>query len=109
VWPFPVEWDYPKSIEGVEMTSYHKWMEIYAPASLAGLPVVTIPAGFGGKKKELRRRSNDDDDDRGYGDGDLPMGIQLLGRRFDDEKLLNIAEIYHRATDWPTRRPPPII
>jgi amidase len=46
VWPFPVEWDWPREVAGHAMDSYHRWMEVMVPASLAGLPAVAMPAGF---------------------------------------------------------------
>ena len=39
VWPFPVEWRWPKEIAGRTMDTYHRWMEVVAPATFAGLPV----------------------------------------------------------------------
>jgi amidase len=50
------------------------------------LPVVTIPAGFG--------------------NGGYPMGIQLIGARGNDAKLLTLAKAYHKLTDWPSKQPP---
>jgi amidase len=88
MWQFPAHERWPKSI-GVEMDTYHRWMEIVVPCSLAGLPCVTLPAGFG--------------------KNGLPMGLQLIGPRFSDAKLLSIAEMYHVSTDWPSKRPPEII
>eukprot|EP00547_Thalassionema_nitzschioides_P004542 CAMPEP_0194206324 /NCGR_PEP_ID=MMETSP0156-20130528/5380_1 /TAXON_ID=33649 /ORGANISM="Thalassionema nitzschioides, Strain L26-B" /LENGTH=467 /DNA_ID=CAMNT_0038932815 /DNA_START=41 /DNA_END=1441 /DNA_ORIENTATION=+ len=79
-WPFPAEWEYPKAIAGIDMDTYHRWMEITVPVSLAGLPCVTVPAGFG--------------------DNGLPMGIQIAGRRHDDIRILKIAQMYHKATFW---------
>jgi aspartyl-tRNA(Asn)/glutamyl-tRNA(Gln) amidotransferase subunit A len=35
----------------------------------------------------------------------LPIGLQLLGRAFGEEKLLRIARMYEKATDWHRRRP----
>jgi aspartyl-tRNA(Asn)/glutamyl-tRNA(Gln) amidotransferase subunit A len=49
-------------------------------APLAGLPAVSVPAGF--------------DADR------LPIGLQLVGRAFDEETILRIAEAYERETGW---------
>jgi len=86
VWPFPLELDWPKAIAGQTMDSYHRWMEVMVPASLAGLPAVALPAGFGGQG--------------------LPMGLQLIGRQGSERALLNLAERYHRETGWPQRRPP---
>jgi amidase len=72
VWPFDVSLDYPHIIDSVPMDTYHRWMQNMVPASLAGLPVTTIPAGTGGPD-------------------DLPMGLQLMGRRGSDAKLLAFA------------------
>ncbi|MDG1131027.1 MAG: amidase, partial [Paracoccaceae bacterium] len=47
LWPFPVEWDWPKDIAGQPMDTYHRWMEVVIPVSLIGLPAVCVPAGFG--------------------------------------------------------------
>jgi len=86
VWPFPMGWDWPKDIAGVAMDTYHRWMEVVIPASLAGLPAVAVPAGFGANG--------------------LPMGVQLIGRRGGDGGLLRLAQAYHEATRWPQRHPP---
>jgi amidase len=89
VWPFPAHERWPRSINGIEMDTYHRWMEIVVPCSLAGLPCVTLPAGFGKTG--------------------LSMGLQIIGPRFSDAKLLSIAEMYHMLTDWPSKQPPEII
>ena len=59
------------------------------PASLIGLPAVCVPVGFGGPD-------------------DLPIGLQLIGPRGSDARLLQLAEAWHQATDWPAKRPPAI-
>ena len=41
----------------------------------------------------------------GPGDKPLPIGLQLLGPAFGEEKLLRIARMYEAATEWHTRRP----
>lgn len=84
VWPFPVEWHWPKNVAGRDMDTYHRWMENVVPASLAGLPCVTIPAGFGCNG--------------------LPMGVQIATRRGGDAKLLRLANAYHEANDWTSRQ-----
>ena len=86
LWPFPAEWDWPKEVAGVAADTYHRWMECVIPASLIGLPVVNLPAGFGPEG--------------------LPAGVQLMGPRGADAALLALAEGYHAATDWPGARVP---
>jgi len=54
-------------------------------ASLAGLPGLSMPAGFG-----VRGR---------------PVGLQLIGDRFAESRLLAVADRFQRATDWHLRRP----
>ena len=55
--------------------------------SLAGLPGMSIPCGFGGES------------------GRLPIGLQLIGRYFDEGRLLALADRYQQATDWHQRIP----
>lgn len=91
LWPFPVEWDWPKEIAGQPMDTYHRWMEVVIPVSLIGLPAICLPAGFGAA---------------GTAGAGLPMGMQIFGRHGDDAGLLQLAQAWHRATDWPNRQPP---
>ena len=59
--------------------------DIYTIAvNLAGLPGLSLPAGFA--------------------DG-LPVGLQLIGDYFAEERLLNIAHQYQQVTDWHQRAP----
>ena len=55
------------------------------PASLAGLPGMSVPAGFG--------------------EGGMPVGLQLIGNYFGEAKLLNAAHQLQQATDWHQRAP----
>ena len=59
-------------------------------ASLAGLPSLALPAGF----------AKPDD-----GDVDLPVGLQIIGRRFDESTVLSIGNCFEQATEWHKRRP----
>ncbi|MFO1203177.1 MAG: amidase [Tabrizicola sp.] len=86
VWPFPADWRWPQEIAGRRMDTYHRWMEVVIPASLIGLPALSVPAGFGANG--------------------LPCGMQIIGRSGDDAGVLAIGQAYHRATEWPQRRPP---
>lgn len=53
------------------------------PASLAGLPGVSVPAGLG--------------------DDGLPLGLQLIGRPFDEETVLRVADVLETAADFTAR------
>ena len=52
--------------------------------NLAGLPAMSIPAGFV---------------------NELPVGLQLIGNYFEESKILNIAHIYQKNTDWHLHSP----
>jgi amidase len=86
VWPFPADWRWPQSIGDRTMDTYHRWMEVVIPVSLAGLPALACPAGFGPQG--------------------LPMGFQMFGPTGADAKILAMGQAYHRATDWPGKRLP---
>jgi amidase len=86
LFPFDASLRWPDSVAGRPMTTYHQWMEIVVPASIAGLPALSVPVGFSAQG--------------------LPMGMQLIGARGKDLAILQLGEAYHRATDWPGRHPP---
>ena len=55
------------------------------PGSLAGLPGMSVPVGFG--------------------EGGMPVGLQLIGNYFDEGRLLHTAHAFQEATDWHARAP----
>ncbi|HET7794856.1 MAG TPA: amidase family protein, partial [Rhizobacter sp.] len=55
------------------------------PASLAGLPGMSLPAGFG--------------------EANMPVGLQLIGNYFQEAQLLHAAHAFQQATDWHARVP----
>jgi len=59
------------------------------PASLAGLPGMSVPAGFGGSGESAG----------------MPVGLQLIGNYFDEGRLLHAAHALQQATDWHRRAP----
>ena len=60
--------------------------DIYTIAvNLAGLPGMSIPCGFG--------------------ENNLPVGLQIIGNYFDEARMLNVAHQYQLATDWHSRAP----
>jgi len=54
-------------------------------ANLAGVPGISIPCGFG--------------------QGELPIGLQILAPAFEEQKLLRIAKMYESQTDWHKQKP----
>ena len=85
VFPFPADIHWPKSINGREMDTYHRWMEVVIGGTLGGLPVVSLPAGF-----DVRGR---------------PMGMQFIGRMGEDRRVLEFAMAYEAVTGYLDRRP----
>jgi aspartyl-tRNA(Asn)/glutamyl-tRNA(Gln) amidotransferase subunit A len=63
-------------------------------ASLAGLPAISVPCGF------VRSPGASTPGTASSGEGRLPIGLQLTGRRFDEATLLRIADAYERDTNW---------
>ena len=62
------------------------WNRLLTPVNLAGYPAISVPCGFDG--------------------GGMPVGLQIVGRPFEEARLLRVARAYERATEWSTRRPP---
>jgi amidase len=89
VFPFDASLHWPKTINGIAMDTYHRWMEVVVLASMVGFPVVNVPVGFGR-------------------DG-LPMGMQIIGRRHADFAVLQVAHAYEKATGWVRDYPPPLL
>jgi amidase len=77
VWPFDAALRWPSHIGGREMDTYHRWMEVVVYATFAGLPCISVPAGFSA--------------------AGLPMGLQLIGRPQGDAALLRLAHVYEQA------------
>ncbi len=47
VFPFDTAQRWPETVGGRAMDTYHRWMQIAVPATMAGLPALAVPAGFG--------------------------------------------------------------
>jgi aspartyl-tRNA(Asn)/glutamyl-tRNA(Gln) amidotransferase subunit A len=73
-------------VGGVEMQTFFAMSLRTAPFNAAGLPALSVPCGF-------------------TSDG-LPIGLQLVGRPFDEPTVLRAGHAYEQATDWTARRPP---
>ena len=75
VWPFAIGERWPTQIAGRPMDTYHRWMESTLYATFAGLPAISVPAGF-------------------HANGRWPGGLQLIGRPRGDAELLRVAAAY---------------
>ncbi|SMO40782.1 amidase [Paracoccus laeviglucosivorans] len=74
LFPFDAALHWPREIAGRSMDTYHRWMEVVIPASLAGLPALAVPAGFGPTG--------------------LPMGLQIMGPPRADRAVLDFGHGY---------------
>jgi len=83
--PFAVGLDNPTEIAGEPISPYD-WIPFTFSFNLTGHPAVSVPAGF-------------------TADG-LPIGLQIVGRRFDDAGVLRAAAAFERARPWAAHRPP---
>lgn len=87
VWPFDIKERWPQNIAGRSMDTYHRWMEVVIYPTFAGLPAISLPAGFNAQG--------------------LPMGLQLIGKPKGDFELLQVAHAYEMAgQDLIQKRPP---
>jgi amidase len=87
VWPFDIKERWPQNIAGRDMDTYHHWMEVVIYPTFAGLPAISVPAGFNAQG--------------------LPMGLQLIGKPKGDFELLQVAHAYEMAAqDLIQKRPP---
>ncbi len=62
------------------------WAEFSYPFNLSGNPAASVPCGFTAEG--------------------LPVGLQIVGRRFDDLGVLRASAAFEKARPWAHRRPP---
>jgi len=63
-------------------------------ANLAGLPAISIPAGFAPARVDAPSRNR------------LPIGLHLCGRRLAEPALLHVAAVHEAAARWQLEHPP---
>lgn len=80
VFPFDASLDWPHEVGGRRMDTYHRWMESVVPATMAGLPALAAPAGFG--------------------PCGLPAGLQIIGPAQADAAVLQIGHAYDQASGY---------
>jgi Asp-tRNA(Asn)/Glu-tRNA(Gln) amidotransferase A subunit family amidase len=82
--PFKVGLDNPTEIAGKPVEAY-AWIPFTYPFNVTGQPAASVPCGF-------------------TKDG-LPIGLQIVGRRFDDSTVLRASAAFERARPWAQHRP----
>ncbi len=73
------------SIDGITENATAALLRLTMPFNLAGLPSISVPCGFTA--------------------GGLPIGLQIVGKPFEESMILRIAHAYQQLTDWHLREP----
>ncbi len=73
-------------IGGIKGPPTFDWTPFTYPFNLTGQPAASVPCG--------------------WTDDGLPVGIQIVGRRFDDVTVLKAAAAFESASPWADKRPP---
>jgi Asp-tRNA(Asn)/Glu-tRNA(Gln) amidotransferase A subunit family amidase len=82
---FPIGQTFPEEIDGHRLVNQLEWFPFTYPFAITGQPAISVPAGF-------------------TADG-LPVGLQIVGRRFADATVLRVAAAFEAARPWAHRRP----
>ena len=77
VFPFNKEKSYPDQICGYNLDTYHRWMEVTILSGLFQLPTISVPIGFN--------------------EEGLPMGMQIIGKKGNDLKVISFAKKYEET------------
>ena len=83
--PFAVEQEWVKHINGRELATYLDWMGVCYAITVTGCPAISVPAGFTASG--------------------LPVGLQIVGKRWADLAVLQLAHGFESVTGHAQRRP----
>jgi aspartyl-tRNA(Asn)/glutamyl-tRNA(Gln) amidotransferase subunit A len=83
--PFPVGVYSPREINGQEVSGI-AWMPFTYPFNVTGQPAASVPCGF-------------------TEDG-LPIGLQIIGRKYDEITVLKASAAFERSRPWADKYPP---
>jgi amidase len=89
VFPFDAATDWPKTVGGRTMDTYHRWMEVMIPVTMSSCPSLSVPVGFNG--------------------AGLPMGLQIVAPNHGELACLQLAYAYDQATQWVSKRVPSLL
>jgi aspartyl-tRNA(Asn)/glutamyl-tRNA(Gln) amidotransferase subunit A len=84
--PFDAERDGPADMDQYPTVPWARWTPFSYPFNLTGQPAASVPCGLT--------------------DTGLPVGLQVVGRRFDEDSVLALCEAWERSFDWRRRHPP---
>ncbi|MCU0870614.1 MAG: amidase [Burkholderiales bacterium] len=84
--PFPIDTEYPTTVDGTPMTTYIEWMRSCSRISATTLPALSVPAAF---------------DAAG-----LPVGLQIVGRWHDDFGVLQLGHAFEQTAGMSAFHPP---
>ena len=85
VFPFDKKLQYPEKINNDKLDTYHRWMEVHVLSSLLYLPTISVPIGFNK-------------------DG-LPIAMQIIGKKYEDLKVLAFAKKYEEIFEYSKIKP----
>jgi aspartyl-tRNA(Asn)/glutamyl-tRNA(Gln) amidotransferase subunit A len=83
--PFAIGVDHPRRIDGALLKPY-EWLGYTFPFNLTGNPVASVPCGLTADR--------------------LPVGLQIVGPRFDDVGVLRASAAFEREWPWAQAKPP---
>lgn len=83
--PFAAESDGPADMDPSPAVPWARWTPFSYPFNLTGQPAASIPCG--------------------WSRAGLPVGLQVIGRRFDDATVLQFCAAWEKRFDWRSRRP----
>ena len=83
--PFAIEQEWVTNINGRELATYLDWMGVCYAITVTGCPAISVPAGF--------TRSG------------LPVGLQIVGKRWADLAVLKLAFAFESLTRYGERHP----
>ena len=86
VFPFDINNNFPEKIGSYRLNTYHKWMEVSIIASLFQLPTLSVPVGLN--------------------NSGLPMGMQIIGKKASDLKVMSFGKKYESIFNHSKVKPP---
>jgi amidase len=89
VFPFAADLEWPKTVGGRTMRTYHEWMQAVCLITMSGCPALAAPAGFNA--------------------AGLPMGLQIVGPQHQELACLKLAAAYEAAAPSDLRRRAPAL